>query len=529
MKKAKILLSLALLLCLISQMFIMPVSADSATISAPSKAYVGETITVTYTIRCDHRSGLGSAEGFLNYSASNYDVVKAPGDVNKISDGKYKFAYYDATGSKSSISYTFELKVKRAGSGGISCTVDEIVPADNSSVTSKSASVGITLIDKSTLSSNANLKKLTISAGKLSPAFDPNVTEYNINVGYTVTRLLITIVTAEEAATNEVQGSSYLTVGTNQRLVIVTAPNGVAKKQYKLNIYRAPQDSSSAPENSEPEQPVNPYEITIAGEKRYIVNDYTGITILDGYVLSKMTINGVEMPVMVDALGEKVIVYATDNQDKTGCYCLYDQEKGEFSIYKIFGSASKDFVILDPEKKNFAVEGYYYTSYTLNGYTVNGYKYQDSDKSNLYIFFGENEQGNKAFYRYDALDSSVQRAVEFTELFEKSTQIETTGTIIDKFNKLDLKYKMVLIAAILLTAVVIALIVISIVRAANRKKGTVLAARHSIKDEYGYEQDDYNDTDIFINMIKDSQSKKVEINDDFLISDDKEDKGEQEE
>ena len=518
MKKVKLLVSLILMVCLLMQLPILSASADSATISAPTKAYLGETITVTYTIKCDHHSGLGSAMGNLKYDASYLEVVSAPSNadgVNKVADGNYKFVYSDAYATKSAITFTFKFKVLRAGSAGVSCEASEIISGDLSSETKKAASVGISTIDRSTLSSNANIKKITISAGTLSPSFDPDITNYTVNVAYSVTEVILSCITAEKDSKIEVTGESAVKVGKNIRQVAVLAPNGINTKLYTITIYRASKDGTTVSQPDLPEPVVNPYEIFISGERRYIVTNYAGIEIPTGFSLSTKNINGVDMPVLVDTLGTKTLVYALDNQEATGCYCLYNEADNTFSIYKIFSASSQKFVALTPENKAVVPNGYYYTTYKLGGYLVDGYKYSDNTKSDFFIFYGENEQGVKGYYRFDALDSSVQRAVEFTEAINATVSTDTDVSVIQGFSALSAKEKAVVIAGISLVLVVLALIIITIIRYTRNKNGKIYE-KSSHEKESGESQ-------IFLNFIEESQNKKVTFNDDFIIPKNQED------
>jgi len=522
-KKAKLILCLALMACLLLQLPILTASADTATISAPTKGYVGEEITVTYTIKCDHHSKLGSAMGYLKYDASYFQVISAPTNAdgaNKIEDGKYKFVYNDATGSQNAVSFTFKFKVLKPGSAGVSLEATEIVSADLSSESARSASVGITLVDRSTLSSNATLKKLGISVGTLSPAFDPDIYNYTVNVDYSVTQLIVSCVTAEKDAVLKVTGSQKLKVGKNLREIGVIAPNGVTKKLYTITITRAAKNDEPV---SEPEIEVNPYEILVSREKRYIVNDYTGIEIPAGFTLSTKVINGIEMPVLVNATASKVLVYALDNQEATGCYCLYDEATNTFTIYKIFSSSNQKYLALSPES-NIVPVGYYATTQKLGGYLVDGYKYNDTKKADFFIFYGENELGIKGYYRYDATDSSVQRATEFTDAMNKNTTQEVNGTLFENFASLEAKEKAVVIAGISLILVVIALIIITAIRIyKTRNPQTHGGEKHESESE---------ESNLFLNFIEDSQNKKVTFNEDFVISDEEsksEEEGTQEE
>ena len=89
-------------------------------------------------------------------------------------------------------------------------------------------------------SSNANLKALAVSAGTLSPAFDPVVTSYAVSVANGVTSITITGTPAEGgAALSANNGAAQsLSVGANVITITVTAQNG-AVKAYTVTVTRA--------------------------------------------------------------------------------------------------------------------------------------------------------------------------------------------------------------------------------------------------------------------------------------------------
>ena len=93
-----------------------------------------------------------------------------------------------------------------------------------------SASTSITVSSPVVLSGNANLSSLKVSSGTLSPAFSANTTNYSVTVPNNVTSVTISAVTAEKDAKTSISGKNSLSVGTNTRVITVTAPNGATKK-----------------------------------------------------------------------------------------------------------------------------------------------------------------------------------------------------------------------------------------------------------------------------------------------------------
>jgi len=100
-------------------------------------------------------------------------------------------------------------------------------------VTKKTYTIKITRA----LSSNANLKSITLSAGTLSPAFNANTTDYTASVGNEISK--VTVTSVKEFDNSSTSKEYNLSVGSNLITISVTAPNGTTKKDYKITITRA--------------------------------------------------------------------------------------------------------------------------------------------------------------------------------------------------------------------------------------------------------------------------------------------------
>jgi phage major head subunit gpT-like protein len=89
-------------------------------------------------------------------------------------------------------------------------------------------------------SGNANLKALAVSAGTLTPAFDPAVTAYAVSVANGVTSVTVTGTAADgDAGVSAESGTAQpLAVGANIITLTVTAANG-AVKTYTVTVTRA--------------------------------------------------------------------------------------------------------------------------------------------------------------------------------------------------------------------------------------------------------------------------------------------------
>ncbi len=135
-----------------------------------------------------------------------------------------------------------------------------------------------------TLSSDATLRNLTLSEGRLSPAFNSATTTYMAAVGYTVPRVTFSPVTNDASATvaytdgadqpledaDSAAGQQVdLAEGENVIKVKVTAEDGNATETYTMTATRTEEDTSLSPASSDtaaafPSTAV--YRVTFTGE-----------------------------------------------------------------------------------------------------------------------------------------------------------------------------------------------------------------------------------------------------------------------
>ena len=117
-------------------------------------------------------------------------------------------------------------------------------------------------------SSDATLSGLTLSEGRLAPAFGGGTTDYTASVGYTVSRITVTPTTTDggatvafldsgDAALADADGSANghqvdLAVGENVVKVKVTAADSIATETYTVTVTRTAEDTLLNPPLSDP-------------------------------------------------------------------------------------------------------------------------------------------------------------------------------------------------------------------------------------------------------------------------------------
>lgn len=85
---------------------------------------------------------------------------------------------------------------------------------------------------------NTNLEILAIENVLLNPPFENNITQYNIQISNEITKLNIFAVPENEKGKVEIKGNDNLKEGNNLITITVTAPNGITKREYTINVYK---------------------------------------------------------------------------------------------------------------------------------------------------------------------------------------------------------------------------------------------------------------------------------------------------
>lgn len=107
-------------------------------------------------------------------------------------------------------------------------------------------------------SQDAALRLLTVSAGQLSPKFDPNITDYVVYLPYEATEIYATGTARDSKAAGVQQSDKRIPVlGSNILRVVCTAEDGVTTKEYRIEAIRMPQYSTQ-PAKPDADKPTDP-------------------------------------------------------------------------------------------------------------------------------------------------------------------------------------------------------------------------------------------------------------------------------
>lgn len=374
----------------------------SVSISSASGT-VGSEVTVTVTISAD--KDIDGATINVSYDNS---IIRP---VDKANSGVVMFSALEMTsGSTVSISQNFEIIA--AGTTTLSVAGDAKISVNGERATVSSSSSGkVTAKAPASYSSDNTLKSLQISPGTLSPAFSPDRTTYNATVDADVKELVVSAVANDNAAKVSISGRR-MDPGSNTTTITVTAEDGSVKRYiiYTTKLVDGQEATTEAESKTEAvtedaSQTVNnDGTVTIDGRKYSIVQDYSGITIPEGYQEADYDYNGQKINA-VKGIKTGLILMYLESEDGKGGFYIYDETAKTFSPYNTVAEPEITYVVLPITNSLEKPAGYALTRFTMNGKEEQ--VLMDADRQYC-LFYGVSSLGEKGWFRYRVSDGSIQ-------------------------------------------------------------------------------------------------------------------------
>ena len=415
-KHIKIIFSTILALTILVSVFALNVSAASISVSG-GEYEVGQKVSVTVSYEGD--AALISVLVSANYDTKvlrfdNISGVKAD-DVNA-SGGSVKFIDEDFSNGSKKGSYILNFTAIAEGSANISVSATGS-DGEGEFPASKTAAIKVAAPKPS---SNANLSSIKLSAGALSPAFDPNKTEYSATVKYNVDSITITGAVADGKSSYTGGGTFGLEVGDNERVLTVTAQDGT-KKTYILKIKRMSEEETLAAE--EEARNANPLLAIIDGVDYTIVDDLSSIAIPTGYKQDTATRKETEIPVLKDENGEYTLYWLVDAQGENGAFYTRD-ENDNFTRISCVVANNKLYIIEEPDIEREVTDEYVKSTRTIDGIDVGVYNFTDEELKDFCVLKCYVD-GKRAYYCFDTVEGTMQRATGFYLAIKQASNDDT--------------------------------------------------------------------------------------------------------
>lgn len=378
-----LLLTGAMLLCLVQTSFADGISVSAGQGSVSVGKTVAFSITVpsgseawTYSVSWSGNLTLESGDtapmGFEGDSRTNQLVFRAnstgTGTVS-ISAGSYCIAGedYDASGSAS-------VSIVAASEP------DDSEPDYTPSTPGKSG--------------NNALSTLTVSAGTLTPAFDPAITEYTLSLPSQSDRLTITANPSDSRATVQGDGDISLQDGETSLSVVVTAEDGSAKA-YTITVQVAQAPTLFLDYN---------------GQRPGVVKDVSQVTPPAGFAPAEpITYSGDTLPIWTDVSGKRTLVYLMDEKTSAQGFYLFSQTTGVQSPYLPILCGSVTYIYTDIPKELSSVPGLTPATVKAFGQTLNGWTYNDASLKDFCVLYLMDDAGSYGYYTYDSREETLQR------------------------------------------------------------------------------------------------------------------------
>lgn len=388
----KPLVSLALLCAMLFSLLQVSYAAGMSVSAGQSTVSVGRTVAFTVTVPAGSEAWTYSVAYSANLTLESGDLAPMGFEGDNRTNQLVFRANDTGTGSVwiSAGSYCVRVEGKDKpddydASGSASVSIVSASTPDDSEPDYTPSTPG--------KSGNNALSALTVSAGTLTPAFDPAVTEYTLSLPQGTEKLTLTATPSDSNATVQGDGELALQEGENTLPLVVTAENGDTK------TYTVTAKVAQAPTLF----------LSFSGAKLGVVKDVEGVTPPTGFTAAEpISQGGDTLPLWVDANGKHTLVYLVDEKGVAGFY-LYSRTEGVLSPYLplVCGGATYIYTGIPSEKA--AVPGLKAATVEAFSQTLSGWRYEDAALSDFLVLYLMDDGGQYGYYTYDTKNATLQR------------------------------------------------------------------------------------------------------------------------
>lgn len=389
---AALMVPMLLLVTVVMSMTQSTLAAETASISASGgSCTVGGKVTVKVTVSAP--ADIGVVDFTLTYDASALTFA-ADSSVN----GSYQEVDFDIKGK--SKTYTYEFIGNKAGTYTVTVkaskqSVLRLYPTDGGdtfdSVTVKNATV--TVNPPYSASTNANLGKLSVGEGTLSPAFSKNTTSYTVNVDGAVTSLTISAKSEDGKGKVSVSGNKDLKEGANTVTVTCTAEDGKTKKTYTITVNRGP-----APTPTPSPTPTPGLSVRVGDANRTLRDEFEG-DLPEGFTAETVEMNGYTVAVATGEDGTTKLVQMDDGR-------LYVMAAADqYYLYQMVESPARRFSVIPKPEDTAVPKGFVEDTDQLFGPNVTVWK-AETDPA-IVLLYLRDSNGEAGWFLYDMNTKSV--------------------------------------------------------------------------------------------------------------------------
>ncbi len=378
-----LLLTGAMLLCLVQTSF-----ADGISVSAgQGSVSVGKTVAFSITVPSGSEAWTYSVSWSGNLTLESGDTAPMGFEGDNRTNQLVFRANSTGTGTVSISAGSYCIAgVDYDASGSASVSIVSASEPDDSEPDYTPSTPG--------KSSNNALSSLTVSAGTLTPAFDPAVTEYTLSLPQGTEKLTLTATPSDSNATVQGDGELTLQEGENTLPLVVTAENGDTK------TYTVTAKVAQAPTLF----------LDYNGQRLGVVKDVSQVTPPAGFAPAEpITYSGDTLPIWTDVSGKRTLVYLMDEKTSAQGFYLFSQTTGVQSPYLPILCGSVTYIYTDIPKELSSVPGLTPATVKAFGQTLNGWTYNDASLKDFCVLYLMDDAGSYGYYTYDSREETLQR------------------------------------------------------------------------------------------------------------------------
>ena len=378
-----LLLTGAMLLCLVQTSF-----ADGISVSAgQGSVSVGKTVAFSITVPSGSEAWTYSVSWSGNLTLESGDTAPMGFEGDSRTNQLVFRANSTGTGSVSISAGSYCIAgVDYDASGSASVTIVSASEPDDSEPDYTPSTPG--------KSGNNALSTVTVSAGTLTPAFDPAVTEYTLSLPQGTEKLTLTATPSDSNATVQGDGELTLQEGENTLPLVVTAENGDTKT-YTVTVQVAQAPTLFLDYN---------------GQRLGVVKDVSQVTPPAGFAPAEpITYSGDTLPIWTDVSGKRTLVYLMDEKTSAQGFYLFSQTTGVQSPYLPILCGSVTYIYTDIPKELSSVPGLTPATVKAFGQTLNGWTYNDASLKDFCVLYLMDDAGSYGYYTYDSREETLQR------------------------------------------------------------------------------------------------------------------------
>lgn len=371
----------------------LPGSVHAASLrvtASASTVYVGD--SVTFTVSASGGAGnitvSGAASGsyWLDNSSESFTVTASSVGTLTLS----------ASGTLADYDTEKDMSVSSSASVQVIARPTK-TPSNNSSSSnqsSQSQSSQQEPVEEIELSSNANLKSLSVSQGTLSPNFSASKTQYTLNLDGDITSLKVTATADDSNASVYGTGTKSLKPGKNTVTVSVEAEDG-STKEYIITV--------NVDETPLVYLPYN-------GANLGVVRNLDGVDKPAKFFESEtITIDGKEVNAWKSTTLNKTVLYLQDDTTKEKNYYIYNTETNTVeTIFRPMVLLGNQVFIVDVPENLQKRDGMTFTKVTIDKVELDGWTFNDEALENYALIYVMDEKGNMVYYQYEATQKTLQ-------------------------------------------------------------------------------------------------------------------------